>query len=121
MLKELREGYTTGMCAAAAAKAAALLLFTGEAAARVVVAAPAGRELHLPVVEAVRGEGWARCGVMKDAGDDPDVTDGLTIYATVRPAPGGVILRGGEGVGVVTRPGLAVPVGEPAIIRSRGW
>lgn len=103
------------MCAAAAAKAAALLLFTGEAPARVAVATPAGRKLYLPVVGAVLGEGWARCGVVKDAGADPDVTDGLTIYVTVRPALAGVILRGGEGVGVVTRPGLAVPVGEPAI------
>ncbi|MEW6770505.1 MAG: cobalt-precorrin-5B (C(1))-methyltransferase CbiD [Bacillota bacterium] len=114
-MKRLREGYTTGVCAAAAAKAAALLLFTGEAPARVVVATPAGRKLDLPVAEAVAGEGWARCGVVKDAGDDPDVTDGLTICATVRPAAAGVVLRGGEGIGVVTRPGLPVPVGEPAI------
>jgi cobalt-precorrin-5B (C1)-methyltransferase len=103
------------MCAAAAAKAAALLLFRGEAPAAVAVVTPAGRELRLPVAEAVRGEEWARCGVVKDAGDDPDVTDGLTIFAEVRPAPAGIVLRGGEGVGVVTRPGLPVPVGEPAI------
>ncbi|RPF42541.1 precorrin-6Y C5,15-methyltransferase (decarboxylating) [Thermodesulfitimonas autotrophica] len=114
-MKRLREGYTTGMCAAAAAKAAALLLFRGEAPAAVAVVTPAGRELRLPVAEAVRGEEWARCGVVKDAGDDPDVTDGLTIFAEVRPAPAGIVLRGGEGVGVVTRPGLPVPVGEPAI------
>lgn len=113
--KRLREGYTTGVCAAAAAKAAALLLFRGEAPAAVGVVTPGGRELELPVAAAVRGEGWARCGVVKDAGDDPDVTDGLTIFAEVRPAPAGIVLRGGEGVGVVTRPGLAVPVGEPAI------
>lgn len=114
-MKRLREGYTTGMCAAAAAKAAALLLFTGEVLTVVTVVTPEGRGLRLPVAAAVRGDGWARCGVVKDAGDDPDVTDGLTIYAEVRPAAGGIVLRGGEGVGVVTRPGLPVPVGEPAI------
>lgn len=114
-MKRLREGYTTGMCAAAAAKAAALLLFRGEAPPAVTVVTPAGRELELPVAVAVRGEEWARCGVVKDAGDDPDVTDGLTIFAEARPAPAGIVLRGGEGVGVVTRPGLPVPVGEPAI------
>lgn len=114
-MKRLREGFTTGMCAAAAAKAAALLLFYNSAPAAVTVTAPSGRKITLPVAEAVAGEGWARCGVVKDAGDDPDVTDGLTICATVRPAASGVVLRGGEGVGVVTRPGLAVPVGEPAI------
>lgn len=114
-MKRLREGYTTGVCAAAAAKAAALLLFRGEVPPAVTVVTPAGRELELPVAVAVRGEEWARCGVVKDAGDDPDVTDGLTIFAEARPAPAGIVLRGGEGVGVVTRPGLPVPVGEPAI------
>lgn len=113
-MKRLREGYTTGMCAAAAAKAAALLLFHAKAPAAVVVTTPLGRELAFPVAEAETGEGWARCGVVKDAGDDPDVTDGLMICAMVRPAAE-IVLRGGEGVGMVTRPGLAAPVGEPAI------
>ncbi|MGQ9497161.1 MAG: cobalt-precorrin-5B (C(1))-methyltransferase CbiD [Desulfotomaculales bacterium] len=114
-VKRLREGYTTGACAAAAAKAATLLLFTGCVPETVRVLTPAGRELCLPVADAAVNAGRARCGVVKDAGDDPDVTDGLTICAEARPIPAGVVLRGGPGVGVVTQPGLPVPVGEPAI------
>ncbi|MGO0122152.1 cobalt-precorrin-5B (C(1))-methyltransferase CbiD [Desulfothermobacter acidiphilus] len=114
MKKPWRHGYTTGACAAAAAKAAALLLFHGVLVEEVKIKTPQGKELVLPVASAEKGEGWARCGVVKDAGDDPDVTHGLTIYATVAPAPE-LRLEGGPGVGVVTRPGLPVPPGEPAI------
>ncbi|RDV83632.1 cobalt-precorrin-5B (C(1))-methyltransferase CbiD [Ammonifex thiophilus] len=114
MKKSWRHGYTTGACAAAAAKAAALLLFHGVLVQEVRIKTPQGKELVLPVASAEKGEGWARCGVVKDAGDDPDVTHGLTVYATVAPAPE-LRLEGGPGVGVVTRPGLPVPPGEPAI------
>ncbi len=103
------------MCAAAAAKAATLLLFTGSAGEVVEVTAPRGVKLALPLCGVERGESWARACVVKDAGDDPDVTHGLRICAEARPAPEGIHLAGGPGVGVVTKPGLAVPVGEPAI------
>jgi len=113
--KTLRRGYTTGMCAAAAAKAATMLLFGGNAGEAVEVTTPRGVRLALPLCGVERGESWARACVVKDAGDDPDVTHGLAICAEARPAPEGIHLAGGPGVGVVTKPGLAVPVGEPAI------
>ena len=111
----MRRGYTTGMCAAAAAKAATLLLFTGSAGEAVEVTTPRGVKLVLPLCGVERGKDWSRACVVKDAGDDPDVTHGLRICAEARPAPEGIHLAGGPGVGVVTKPGLAVPVGEPAI------
>lgn len=112
----LRAGYTTGTCAAAAAAAAVSLLFTGKEEKTITVDTPSGLTLTLPLVAANRGEGYARAAVRKDAGDDPDVTHGVLVEAEARPLPhGGVLLVGGEGVGRVTRPGLAVPVGEPAI------
>ena len=111
----LRRGYTTGTCAAAAAKAAALALY-GQAPPEVAVrlpAAAAGRCCRWPVwsLRAIRARAW----VIKDAGDDPDITDGARIEATVRLQPGEIVIRGGRGVGVVTKPGLAVPPGQPAI------
>ncbi len=119
--KPLRLGYTTGSCAAAAAKAAARALLAGEEPALVRLETPSGVTLELPVEGLARGESWASCGVRKDAGDDPDVTDGLLIRATVRGEPGpgplSVALAAGEGIGVVTLPGLDQPVGEPAINR----
>lgn len=116
----LRRGYTTGTCAAAAAKAAALALF-GQMPPEVAVRLPGGggAEAVLPVagVELEGGcpPGAARAWVIKDAGDDPDITDGARIEATVRLQPGEIVVRGGRGVGVVTKPGLAVPPGQPAI------
>ncbi len=114
-MKKLRKGFTTGTCAAAAAKAAALLL-RGERRARVSVALPSGERVSLGIAQLeVRG-GRARACVRKDAGDDPDVTNGALICAEVRRRSGeGVVIKAGEGVGVVTKPGLAVQVGEPAI------
>lgn len=111
----LRAGHTTGSCAAAAAHAAALLLLCGEAPASVTLDAPGGR-LTLPVASARLEGGAARCAVQKDAGDDPDVTDGVLVWAAVRRAAApGVSIDGGEGVGRVTRPGLDQPVGAAAI------
>lgn len=109
----LREGVSTGSCAAGAAKAAALWLTTGLCPERVEVETPLGRTLTLEVVPLEAG----CCGVVKDAGDDPDATNGLTIRARVElmEREGGVEFRAGEGVGVATLPGLRVPVGEPAI------
>jgi cobalt-precorrin-5B (C1)-methyltransferase len=109
-----REGVTTGSCAAAAAKAAALWLTTGECPGQVEIKTPVGRTLRLDIVPYFPG----CCGVVKDAGDDPDVTDGLTVAVRVELTAGensSVKFRGGEGVGTVTLPGLKVPVGEPAI------
>jgi cobalt-precorrin-5B (C1)-methyltransferase len=118
--EEKREGVTTGSCAAAAAKAAALWLTTGECPERVDIETPTGRILSLdvtPLSVAPPGVASASCGVVKDAGDDPDATDGLMVAACVEPREdaGPVEFRAGEGVGVVTLPGLKVPVGEPAI------
>lgn len=110
--KNLREGISTGSCAAAAAKAAAMKLLNGLCPQSVEIVTPQGRTLVIPVIDAPRG-----CGVIKDAGDDPDATDGLFITASVElyGAAGEITFAGGEGVGTVTLPGLKIPPGEPAI------
>jgi cobalt-precorrin-5B (C1)-methyltransferase len=113
----LRYGWTTGTCAAAAAKAAYTALLTGEFPDPVEVTLPRGQRPAFALATTKAGEGAASAGVVKDAGDDPDVTHGALILATVRRGPpgGGVTFRAGEGVGMVTRPGLPIPPGEPAI------
>jgi cobalt-precorrin-5B (C1)-methyltransferase len=113
----LRRGWTTGTCAAAAAKAAFAALVTGEFPDPVEVTLPRGERPTFALAMTRMDDNTATAGVIKDAGDDPDVTHGALICATVRfGAPGsGVILRAGEGVGTVTLPGLPVPAGEPAI------
>ncbi len=114
--KQLRLGYTTGSCAAAASKAAACLLLTGYAPETVSLQTPKGIPLELKVLEPSSGEGWARCAIRKDGGDDPDVTTGTLIFSEVRYAEGqGIEIDGGEGVGRVTKPGLDQPVGAAAI------
>jgi cobalt-precorrin-5B (C1)-methyltransferase len=112
----LRSGYTTGACAAAAAKAAALLL-TGAGALRdVEIGLPDGDRVRFPVVWSRSGPDRAEAAVRKDAGDDPDVTHQAVVKARVEWLPGAEVeFRAGEGVGVVTKPGLAVPPGEAAI------
>ncbi|MEW6081721.1 MAG: cobalt-precorrin-5B (C(1))-methyltransferase CbiD [Bacillota bacterium] len=113
----MRLGCTTGVCAAAAAKAAVLGL-TGISTEQVQIKTPFGRLLTLNILASSRNGQEASCSVRKDGGDDPDVTSGLPIVATARWAPAGyprVRLQAGNGVGVATRPGLKVPVGEPAI------
>lgn len=115
MLK-LRKGYTTGTCAQAAAKASGLMLAKRKKIESVEVETPSGLRLHLLIIDPVIGEEFAKCGVVKDAGDDPDITHGAKIYAEVRLSETpGVTIKGGEGVGIVTKPGLAIPVGEHAI------
>ncbi len=111
----LRCGVTTGASAAAAARAAALLLFKGERHDRVTVVNPRGVKIEVPVKEAGITGGGARAVVIKDGGDDPDVTSGLEIVADLTVSGEGFRIRGGEGVGTVTMPGLPVPVGESAI------
>jgi cobalt-precorrin-5B (C1)-methyltransferase len=115
--RPLRRGWTTGTCATAAAKAAYTALLTGEFPDPVEVSLPRGGRPAFALATTARGGGSATAGVIKDAGDDPDVTHGALILATVkRGAPGsGVSFRAGEGVGMVTRAGLPVPPGEPAI------
>ncbi len=114
--KALRTGWTTGTCASAAAKAAAQLLATGETPAWVEVGLPSGQRVTFAVESAFRDADAATAVVVKDAGDDPDVTDGAHLTATVSwRADPGVELDGGEGVGVVTKPGLGLTVGGPAI------
>ena len=113
--KLLRCGYTTGSCAAMAAGAAARLLLTGEAPSTARLVTPKGTVLEVALAACERLDGAARCAVRKDAGDDPDATDGCLVYATVRKTERGVTIDGGEGVGRVTKPGLDQPVGAAAI------
>src|SRR5207302_947524 len=113
----LRRGWTTGACAAAAARAAFSALLTGHFPDPVAIRLPRGQTPEFPLALAEQSQGRARAGIVKDAGDDPDVTHGALIIAELGwAAPGsGVLFRAGEGVGTVTRPGLALAVGEPAI------
>ncbi len=113
----LRRGWTTGACAAAASRAAYQALVTGDFPDPVTVRLPKGQEPAFPLARQALEAGRASAGIVKDAGDDPDVTHGALVLATVtRAAPGrGVMFQAGEGVGTVTRAGLPVPPGEPAI------
>ncbi|GBE00940.1 cobalt-precorrin-6A synthase [bacterium BMS3Abin08] len=126
--RQLRHGYTTGVCAAAAAKAGAILLRgfladggAGTGVSDVRICLPGGKLVKIAISETkVLTKGRSPetyAAVLKDAGDDPDVTDGLEIVARVRLIEGekGVVIKGGTGVGVVTGPGLQVRAGEPAI------
>ena len=115
--RPLRRGWTTGACATAAAKAAYTALLTGTFPDPVEITLPRGQRPSFALATTRRDADAATAGIVKDAGDDPDVTHGALVLATVRPgAPGGgVVFRAGEGVGTVTRPGLPIPPGEPAI------
>jgi cobalt-precorrin-5B (C1)-methyltransferase len=112
----LRTGWTTGTCAAAAAKAAAAALRTGEVQATVEIGLPAGQRVRFTVDDCTTSPQRATAVVVKDAGDDPDVTHGARLTATVRwrDEPG-LGIQGGVGVGVVTKPGLGLELGAPAI------
>ena len=114
---ELRRGWTTGACAAAAVKAALTALLHGDFPDPVMIRLPKGETPAFALAIEELGTGFARTGIIKDAGDDPDVTHGATIIATVRHAAkgAGIVFCAGEGVGIVTRPGLPIGVGEPAI------
>jgi cobalt-precorrin-5B (C1)-methyltransferase len=115
--KELRRGWTTGACATAAAKAAFTGLLTGAIPEHVQITLPRGETPEFAISMQGLKPAEATAGVIKDAGDDPDVTHQAMIVATVRPLPvgSGVRFRAGEGVGTVTLPGLPLPPGEPAI------
>jgi len=116
-LRPLRRGWTTGACATAAAKAAFTALRTGEFPDPVEIGLPRGQRVSFTLAETSLAPGFAIAGVVKDAGDDPDVTHGALVFARVSAgSPGsGVQFRAGPGVGTVTRPGLPIPPGEPAI------
>lgn len=115
-MNALRNGYTTGSCAAAAAKAAALVLAGEGVVESVEIPLPDGRRISLPLVYARARADGAEAAVRKDAGDDPDVTNGALITAAVCWTGGNEIeYAAGEGVGTVTKPGLAISPGEPAI------
>ena len=112
---ELRRGWTTGACATAATKAALQRFWGGVFPADVQIVLPRGETPIFALARRAAGDGWAEVGITKDAGDDPDVTHGALIVVRVSASGGGVLFRAGDGVGMVTRPGLPVPVGEPAI------
>ncbi|MEQ8605132.1 MAG: cobalt-precorrin-5B (C(1))-methyltransferase [Marivibrio sp.] len=114
---ELRSGWTTGACAAAAAKAAFCALAGAGFPDPVRIRLPKGELPDFALSERALNDAAASAAVVKDAGDDPDVTHGATVRATVRrAAPGaGLVFTAGEGVGTVTKPGLPIAVGEPAI------
>ena len=115
--ERLRRGWTTGACATAATRAAYTALLTGEFPDPVTIELPKGQRPSFVLATEALGDGFARAGIVKDAGDDPDVTHLALVVATVREgAPGGGVgFRAGRGVGTVTRPGLPIAVGEPAI------
>lgn len=120
--KELRKGFTTGSCGAAAAKAALYMLLTGSVKDEIEIITPGGAVFRTEVKDIFREGNRVRCAVVKDGGDDPDVTTGLHVTAEVRAeewADGTLEIRieGGPGVGRVTLPGLDQPVGNAAINR----
>ena len=122
VMKKLRSGYTTGACAAAAAKAAASLLISRCSNKTVNIPFPGGERVEFAIVKSELKDASASCSVIKDAGDDPDVTNGAEIVATARHSSlsrdecgAAVVIKGGVGVGTVTKPGLPVAIGKPAI------
>lgn len=120
--KELRKGFTTGSCGAAAAKAALYMLLTGSVKEEIEIITPGGAVFRTEVKDIFREGNRVRCAVVKDGGDDPDVTTGLHVTAEVRAEERGdgaleIQIEGGPGVGRVTLPGLDQPVGNAAINR----
>ncbi|MCH4888269.1 cobalamin biosynthesis protein CbiD [Acidaminobacter sp. JC074] len=112
--KNLRFGYTTGSCAAAATKAAVKMLVSGKLVDEIDLMTPKGWLLNLDVIDIEMTPDKVICGIVKDSGDDPDITNGMTIYAEVTYSDQ-TSLTGGIGVGMVTKKGLSVPIGEYAI------
>ncbi|WP_417688200.1 cobalt-precorrin-5B (C(1))-methyltransferase [Roseibium sp.] len=114
---ELRRGWTTGACATGAAKAAFQALVSGDFPDPVEITLPRGGTTSFCLASHILSDGSATAAIIKDAGDDPDVTHGALVSATVRllEAGRGIVFKAGPGVGTVTRPGLPIPPGEPAI------
>ena len=115
--RPLRRGWTTGACATAAAKSARAALMTGSFEDPVTITLPGGQTPAFALAHEKLGEGFAEAGIVKDAGDDPDVTHGALVTVRLAPNPPGtgVTFHAGAGVGTVTKPGLPIPPGEPAI------
>ena len=113
--KKLRCGYTTGSCATAAAQAAAEMLLTRQSVKNSEIITPKGVRLVLPVHRCELSDEKAICSVIKDSGDDPDITNGIEVCAEVSLTQNGIEITGGKGVGKVTKAGLDQPVGEYAI------
>jgi cobalt-precorrin-5B (C1)-methyltransferase len=114
--KKLRYGYTTGSCAAAAAKAAAYMLLHNEKIHTCTIDTPRGWRLELGIGDITLDGDHVECSVTKDAGDDPDITNGIRIFARARKlSENKIIITAGKGIGIVTKRGLAVDVGKPAI------
>lgn len=116
----MRYGFTTGSCAAAAAKAAAYMLLTGKIKTEITIETPKGILYTAKLLDICRKERMVCCAVKKDGGDDPDITTGTLIYATVsygEERSQNIEIEGGKGVGRVSKPGLDQPVGNAAINR----
>jgi cobalt-precorrin-5B (C1)-methyltransferase len=114
--RKFKKGYTTGSCAAAASKAAAAMLVSQSKVERITIDTPAGVKLNLPVGDVEFLSDSVICSVVKDGGDDPDVTTGIKIFAEARRSDyEGIFIKAGEGIGRVTLKGLKVDVGQPAI------
>lgn len=113
--EKLRCGYTTGSCAAAAAKAAAEMLLSEANVSFVGISTPKGIKLKLDVLEPMINENYAECAIKKDSGDDPDITNGIRVFARVSKIVSGIEITGGRGIGIITKSGLDQPVGEYAI------
>lgn len=113
--KELKLGYTTGSCATAATKASAIMILTGETKEQVIVDTPKGIQLILDVEDITMDGDSVSCKIMKDGGDDPDATHGMRICSRVSKIHEGIVIDGGQGVGRVTKSGLACGIGEAAI------
>ena len=113
--KKLRLGFTTGSCAAAASKAAALMLVGKEPVDCVKIKTPFGAELLIDIIDTEIKNNYVVCSVIKDSGDDPDITDGIKISAKVSKIQRGILIDGGKGIGRVTRKGLPVEIGKAAI------
>jgi len=114
----MRFGFTTGSCAAAGSKAAAYMLLTGKEKNQITIQTPKGIEFCANIVDVEKHENWVSCAVIKDGGDDPDITTGAHIVSCVKYIEGNelkIIIEGGKGVGKVTKPGLDQPVGNAAI------
>ncbi len=116
MSDQFKYGYTTGSCAAGAAKGAAYGLLQGTIPDSVDLLTPSGVTLKLNLLHRKVGNDFAECAIRKDSGDDPDITNGCEIHVRVeRSDNNGIRFIGGDGVGMVTKPGLQIPQGEPAI------
>ena len=113
----LRRGWTTGACATAATKAALTALLTGDFPDPVEITLPKGETPSFLLARETLAENYAMAGIIKDAGDDPDVTHGALVMASVRRLPEGtgIVFKAGTGVGIVTKNGLPIPPGEAAI------